>query len=70
VREWAFYGPDYARTLRRWDGCVLAAQTQILAQGFDTRFLRLWRPYLAYCEAGFRSGRVDLMHVVREHARA
>jgi peptide/nickel transport system substrate-binding protein len=29
--------------------------------GYDTRFQRLWRFYLAYCVAGFRSGRTDLV---------
>jgi cyclopropane-fatty-acyl-phospholipid synthase len=29
----------------------------------DERFLRMWRYYLAHCEAGFRAGRVDLMQV-------
>lgn len=30
---------------------------------FAERFLRLWRNYLAYWEAGFRTGRIDLMQV-------
>jgi cyclopropane-fatty-acyl-phospholipid synthase len=30
---------------------------------FDARFLRMWRYYLGYCEAGFRLGRIDLMQV-------
>ncbi|HEY9148635.1 MAG TPA: SAM-dependent methyltransferase, partial [Gammaproteobacteria bacterium] len=36
---------------------------EILAQGFDERFLAMWRYYLSYCEAGFRSARIDLMQV-------
>ncbi len=31
--------------------------------GFDERFRRLWRFYLAYCEAGFRSGRTDVIQL-------
>ena len=31
--------------------------------GFDERFRRLWRFYLAYCEAGFRSGRTDVVQI-------
>ena len=27
------------------------------------RFVRLWRFYLAYCEAGFRSGRTDVIQL-------
>ena len=30
---------------------------------FDERFRRLWRFYLAYCEAGFRSGRTDVIQM-------
>lgn len=35
---------------------------------FDERFRRMWRYYLAYCEAGFRCGRVDLQRLVLERA--
>ena len=28
--------------------------------GFDRRFKRMWEYYLAYCEAGFRSGTLDV----------
>ena len=31
--------------------------------GFDERFRRLWRFYLGYCEAGFRSGRTDVIQL-------
>ena len=30
---------------------------------FDERFRRLWRFYLAYCEAGFRSARTDVVQL-------
>ena len=32
--------------------------------GFDERFRRLWEYYLAYCEAGFLSGNIDVRQVV------
>ena len=32
--------------------------------GFDDRFRRLWEYYLAYCEAGFLSGNIDVRQVV------
>jgi len=63
AHEREFYGRDYADTLRRWDASVCANRHGIAALGFDERFLRLWRYYLAYCEAGFRTGRIDLMQV-------
>jgi cyclopropane-fatty-acyl-phospholipid synthase len=59
-----FHGKDYARTLRHWDHNVQRSEEEILRQGFDARFLRMWHYYLAYCHAGFNSGHVDLMHTV------
>ena len=59
----SFHGADYARTLAHWDRRVFAARPEIIARGYDARFLRLWHYYLAYCEAGFRTGHCDLMRV-------
>ena len=28
--------------------------------GFDERFIRTWQYYLCYCEAGFRTGALDV----------
>jgi len=56
-----FHGQDYARTLRLWDQNVHRVEHRILQQGFDARFLRMWHYYLAYCQAGFKVGHVDLM---------
>jgi cyclopropane-fatty-acyl-phospholipid synthase len=36
------------------------------AAGFDERFQRLWVFYLAYCEAGFRSQRTDVIQLCVE----
>jgi cyclopropane-fatty-acyl-phospholipid synthase len=57
------FGPDYARTLRRWDERFQEAWSALKQQGFDERFRRLWRFYLAYCEAGFATGRTDVLQV-------
>ncbi len=54
------FGEDYAETLHRWHVRFNAAWPQIRELGFDDRFARIWRYYLAYCEAGFRSGRCDV----------
>ena len=56
------FGADYARTLRGWRENFEANLTAIRAQGFDEIFIRTWRLYLAYCEAGFIEGRTDVMH--------
>jgi len=60
VNEIAF-GPDYAETLRRWRHDFLARDGQIRRLGFDTRFMRIWEFYLAYCEAAFDTGNTDVM---------
>ncbi len=54
------YGADYARTLAAWRERFDTAWPEIAGQGFDERFRRLWAYYLAYCEAGFRTGRIDV----------
>ncbi len=46
-------GFDYARTLRAWRCRFEARLPEVAALGFDDAFVRMWRFYLAYCEAGF-----------------
>jgi cyclopropane-fatty-acyl-phospholipid synthase len=54
------FGADYGRTLAEWRARFIAARDDLLALGRDRRFSRLWAFYLAYCEGGFRSGRIDV----------
>ncbi|MFZ1742987.1 MAG: cyclopropane-fatty-acyl-phospholipid synthase family protein [Pontixanthobacter sp.] len=55
---------DYAETLKIWrERFELAIDEARLPAGFDQRFARLWRYYLAYCEAGFRGGGIDVHQV-------
>lgn len=70
VRQRFAFGQDYARTLAQWHRNFDAAWPEISAQGFDTRFRRLWRFYLAYCEAGFRAGATDVYQFLLEKPRA
>ncbi|WP_349741528.1 cyclopropane-fatty-acyl-phospholipid synthase family protein [Roseateles cavernae] len=60
VKELAF-GADYAETLRRWREDFMQRDAEVRKQGFDTRFMRLWEFYLAYCEAAFATGSTDVM---------
>jgi cyclopropane-fatty-acyl-phospholipid synthase len=60
VDELAF-GQDYAHTLRLWRDAFLAQAPQVLKLGFDTRFMRIWEFYLAYCEAAFSEGSTDVV---------
>ncbi|WP_408141591.1 hypothetical protein [Paraburkholderia strydomiana] len=50
--------------MRRRRGAFEARLHTIRAQGFDEVFVRTWRLYLAYCEAGFDEGRTDVMQFV------
>jgi cyclopropane-fatty-acyl-phospholipid synthase len=60
VTELAF-GRDYAETLRRWRASFMAQDRQVRQLGFDTRFMRIWEFYLAYCEAAFAGGSTDVV---------
>ena len=63
------FGRDYADTLKLWDERFQAAWGDIRRMGgFDERFRRLWRFYLAYCEAGFRSARTDVIQLALTRA--
>lgn len=61
-----FFGLDYALTLKAWAESFERAWPVIATQGYDDRFKRLWRYYLAYCEAGFRAGTIDVGHFLLE----
>jgi cyclopropane-fatty-acyl-phospholipid synthase len=55
------FGLDYAETLRRWRERFLGADTPVRRLGFDTRFMRIWEFYLAYCEAAFATRNTSVM---------
>ena len=59
-----YFGVDYAHTLRLWrqrfDNAVFE---NTLPDGFDERFINLWRFYLMYCEGGFRGQGIDVAQV-------
>jgi cyclopropane-fatty-acyl-phospholipid synthase len=63
IRE-RIFGQDYAKTLATWRNNFRAAWPNLKPLGFDDRFRRLWEYYLAYCEAGFLSGNIDVRQVV------
>lgn len=54
------FGNCYARTLQEWDDRFDASWSRIAEMGFDERFRRKWQYYLAYCEAGFLNGIIDV----------
>jgi cyclopropane-fatty-acyl-phospholipid synthase len=52
--------PHYAETLRIWRERFTARRDAVALLGFDEVFHRMWELYLAYSEAGFRSGYLDV----------
>ena len=54
------FGLHYAATLRFWDESFNAASEEVRNLGFDDTFQRMWHFYLAYCEAGFAAGYIDV----------
>ena len=58
------FGQHYADTLAEWMRRFDSAWNDIIRLGFDERFRRLWRFYLAYCEAGFRNERTNVVQLI------
>jgi cyclopropane-fatty-acyl-phospholipid synthase len=52
--------PHYAETLRLWRERFVQQRDELAYLGFDEVFARMWELYLAYSEAGFRSGYLDV----------
>ncbi|MBK1645964.1 SAM-dependent methyltransferase [Thiocapsa imhoffii] len=69
IRETAWFGLDYAETLRRWRRAFHAAEQEVVRLGYDARFRRMWDYYLAYCETGFKTGCIDLAQTLLEVPR-
>lgn len=57
------FAKDYARTLSEWRRAFLDAWPHIEGAEFDARFKRLWTFYLAYCEAGFKGGAINVIQL-------
>ena len=58
------FGESYASTLRCWWGQCNASADLVDELGFDRTFRRMWNVNLAYSEAGFRSGYLNVAQLV------
>ncbi len=54
------FAGHYAETLRIWSARFEQRLAEVRQLGLPERFIRLWRYYLAYCEAGFRERMIGL----------
>ena len=64
----ARFGHDYAETLAEWHRNFDAHWSEIRPLGFDERFRKLWKFYLSYCEAGFRTERTNVIQLAMTRA--
>ncbi|MBW9268873.1 MAG: cyclopropane-fatty-acyl-phospholipid synthase family protein [Candidatus Thiodiazotropha sp. (ex. Lucinisca nassula)] len=62
------FGLDYAKTLEKWQINFNQVKEQVLSQGFDPQFIRMWQYYLSYCEAGFLIKRLNLHQILLRKA--
>ena len=67
IAELYSFGLDYAHTLETWLGRFDDVADQVGRLGFDERFRRMWRYYLAYCAAGFSTRRTDVLQAHFKH---
>jgi cyclopropane-fatty-acyl-phospholipid synthase len=61
-------GQHYARTLAEWRSRFAAADAEVENLGFSRAFRRMWDLYLAYSQAGFTAGYLDVHQLVLERA--
>ncbi len=64
VRDLKDIGLDYAKTLEDWHERFTESQSELMALGYDERFIRLWRYYFCYCEGGFRERTISTVQLV------
>ena len=57
-----YFGADYAKTLAIWHEKFDSKLDALTNLGFDQNFQRLWKYYLASCEASFASKSTDVCH--------
>jgi cyclopropane-fatty-acyl-phospholipid synthase len=54
----------YVPTLRAWRRNLEQSAAELTRRGYNEKFQRLWRFYLAYCEAGFAERRIRDVQVL------
>jgi cyclopropane-fatty-acyl-phospholipid synthase len=72
IRDLHDIGLDYARTLRDWHQRLLDNRETLAKDGYDERFIRMWRYYFCYCEGGFLERTISTVQLVltKPHYRA
>lgn len=63
IKESYSFGHDYAKTLQQWYVNFSAESQALIEMGFDKRFQRMWKFYLAGCVATFITNRTDVVQL-------
>lgn len=66
IRDSRSFGLDYGHTLRLWRRRFDSILPEVNALGFDSVFVKMWDFYLAYSEAGFRAGHLNVYQFALE----
>ncbi|KLV03337.1 cyclopropane-fatty-acyl-phospholipid synthase [Photobacterium aquae] len=69
IRDLKDIGLDYARTLSDWHQGFNRSIEMLKQQGFDDRFIRMWRYYLCYCEGGFLERTISTVQLVASRSQ-
>jgi cyclopropane-fatty-acyl-phospholipid synthase len=64
IEDWHAFGRDYDRTVMAWWDNVDRQRQELMAAGYDERFLRMWRYYLMASAGFFRSRHGQLWQLV------
>lgn len=64
IRDLHDIGLDYARTLQDWHHKLLENKDTLAKEGYDQRFMNMWRYYFSYCEGGFLERTISTVQLV------
>jgi cyclopropane-fatty-acyl-phospholipid synthase len=64
IRDLHDIGLDYARTLKDWHHKLLENKEFLAKDGYDDRFMNMWRYYFSYCEGGFLERTISTVQLV------
>ena len=64
IRDLHDIGIDYAKTLNHWYEAFISAKDELMKDGYDERFMRMWTYYLKYCEGGFLERTISTVQLV------
>ena len=55
-----FFGQDYEKTLKIWSKNFSSYSKEITDYGLSDNFQRMWKFYLEYCRAGFKTEEIQV----------